>query len=196
MKKATACLIFTLFSVLWLSGCSTLNHTVGTGGTDGNEVASERQWYILWGLVPLNNVDGGQIAKSKGLTNYTIQSQASFLDEILNMITGIVTVSGQTVKVFAPSGTQTASQPAAAPSNALAMGGQSLANKDYKSALQYYQAAANDDPNSVAAYQGMGTCYYYLGQKDQALAAYEKALSLNPNNALLSQFIKALKGTN
>ncbi len=192
MKNVLSLLICVIMLGLPMSGCYTMNHTVGMGGADGNEVASDRQWYILWGLVPITNVDGGQLAKSKGLTtNYTVQTQMSFLDCILNFITGIVSVSGQTVKVFAPAGVS-AGSPAAPSGNSLALANQALANKDYNGALQNYQAAANANPNSSAAYQGMGTCYYYMGQKAQALSAYQKALALSPGNTQLSAFVQAL----
>ena len=99
MKKVLGLLLCVGFLVV-AAGCSTLTHTVGTGGSGNTEVASSRQWYILWGLVPLNNVDGGNMAKEKGLTsNYTVKSQVSFVDGILNILTSIVTISGQTVSV-------------------------------------------------------------------------------------------------
>ncbi|HEY5038849.1 MAG TPA: hypothetical protein VIJ93_07245 [bacterium] len=100
MKKTLYLLLCVGFLCLPLSGCSTLSHTVGNGGTGNTEVASERQWYILWGLVPLGNVDGGEMAKKKGLTtNYTVKSQVGFVDVLLNIITSIVTINGQTVSV-------------------------------------------------------------------------------------------------
>ena len=111
IKRNSIRLAFAVLLVATLSGCSTLNHNIGSGAPNGTEVASDRQWYILWGLVPLNNVDGGQMAKSKGLSNnYTIQSQTTFLDGIINFITSIVTVSGQTVRVLASEGASTGGQ--------------------------------------------------------------------------------------
>ena len=99
MKKALRLMLCLSFLAMPLSGCFTLNHTVGNGG-QGTEVASNRQWYILWGLIPLNNVDGEKMALEKNLTNnYTVKSQMSFVDCLLNIITGIVTVYGQTVSV-------------------------------------------------------------------------------------------------
>jgi Flp pilus assembly protein TadD len=68
-----------------------------------------------------------------------------------------------------------------------------MGTKDYANALKYYQAAASLDPNSSAAFQGEGTCYYYMGQKDQARDAFTKALALNPSNTSLQSFINALK---
>ena len=198
IKKNSILLVCVFTIAVSFSGCSTLNHNVGMGAPNGNEVASDRQWYILWGLVPLNNADGGQMAKNKGLTNnYTIQSQATFLDCIINFFTSIVSVSGQTVKVLANSnGGISGGFPQAGGSssaNSLAQGNQAMGNKDYNGALQYYQAAVAADPNSASAYQGLGTCYYYLGQKPQALNAFKKALELNPSNTQLSAFVQSMK---
>jgi hypothetical protein len=198
MGKFLAVWICAVFLILPLTGCSTLNHNIGSGAPEGTEVASDRQWYILWGLIPLNNVDGAQLAQSKGLTNnYTIQSQVSFLDCIINFFTDIVSVTGQTVRVLANSNGSAAPAAAAAPAagsaSLLATANQAAANKDFNGALQDYQAAANADPNSAQAYQGMGICYYYLGQKSEALTAFQKALSLDPNNTQLANFVKTMQ---
>lgn len=99
MKKALCLVLCCGFLSISLSGCFTLNHTVGNGGS-GQEVASNREWYILWGLIPLNKVDGEKMALENNLTNnYTVTSQMSFVDCLLNIVTGWVSVYGQTVKV-------------------------------------------------------------------------------------------------
>lgn len=54
LKKVTTLVL--LFSFVFLTGCFTMNHVVGSGASGGS-VVQERQWYILWGLVPLNQVD-------------------------------------------------------------------------------------------------------------------------------------------
>lgn len=206
MRKMIGLSLCLLMAGLPLTGCYTVNHTIGTGGD--TPVASDRQWYVLWGLVPITNLDGGQMAKAKGLTNnYTIQTQANFLDDILNMITGFVSVWGQTITVLAPAGSPAASAAAsaspgaapAAPATAskadpyINAANQLMANKDYPNALKYYQAAAGLDPNSATALQGEGSCYYYMGQKDQARDAFTKALALNPSNTSLQNFVNSLK---
>ena len=200
MKKMTGLFLCLLMAGLPLTGCYTVNHTIGTGGD--TPVASERQWYVLWGLVPITNLDGGQMAKTKGLTNnYTIQTQANFLDDVLNFLTGIVSVWGQTITVLAPAGSAAATSTAApaAPGTAskadpyLNAANQLMGTKDYANALKYYQAAASVDPNSAVAFQGEGSCYYYMGQKDQARDAFTKALALNPSNASLQNFVNSLK---
>ncbi len=99
MKKAIRLLFCAGFLSMSLSGCFTLNHTVGNGGS-GQTVATNREWYILWGLIPLNKVDGEKMALENNLTNnYTVTSQMSFVDCLLNIITSWVSVYGQTVKV-------------------------------------------------------------------------------------------------
>lgn len=193
MKKFLVLFLCSLFFVIPLTGCYTMTHNIGSGAPpDAPEVASDRQWFILWGLIHLNNADGGQMAKSKGITNnYTVQTQMSFLDVILNCITGIVTISGQTVRVTASGG---ATSPVSNTSpNPMTLANQALVNKDYNGALQDYQAAVNANPNSAAAYQGEGTCYYYLGQKPKAMEAYQKALQLDPNNTALQNFVNSIK---
>ena len=195
MKRLLALSLCCLFVLLPLTGCYTITHTVGNGApADAPVVATDREWFALWGLVPLGNVDGGQLAKSKGLTtNYTIQDQASVLDVLLNIITGFVTIYSRTISVSASGAGASPAVAAPAGGNALSMGNQALTNRDYNGALQYYQAAIAADPNSAAAYQGEGTCYYYLGQKAQALQAYQMALQLNPGNAQLQSFVNSLK---
>ncbi|HTA77410.1 MAG TPA: tetratricopeptide repeat protein [bacterium] len=196
MKKAF--LFLTCLVVLFapLSGCYTMNNTIGSGAPDGAPVAEDRQWFLLWGLLPLNNVDGGKMAQDKGLrTNYTIQTQQSFIDVILNIFTGFVSVYSRDVKVLAGGSGSAVSAAPAGGGNPIAMGNQAMAAKDYNGAVQYYQSAVNSNP-TAGAYQGLGTAYYFLGQKDQAISAYEKALQLNPSDTKLSGFINKLKAGN
>jgi len=76
---------------------------------------------------------------------------------------------------------------------ALAKASEAMTQKDYNAALVNYQAAITLDPQSAAAYQGVGNCYYYLGNKPAAVGAYEKALALDPANTQLAAFLEALK---
>ncbi len=81
---------------LFVIGCSTHLHKVGSGASGSNETA-QRQWYILFGLVPLNDVDSNDIAA--GASDYTVKTQANFVDVIITMFTGIVSVNCRTVTV-------------------------------------------------------------------------------------------------
>jgi hypothetical protein len=94
-KKAVAIMMLTGI-IFYNVGCYTHSHVVGSGAKSGVSV-EEKQWYVLWGLVPLNSVDTNAMAGDA--TDYTIQTQHSFIDIIIGMFTGIVTVSPKTVKV-------------------------------------------------------------------------------------------------
>ncbi|MBI3872928.1 MAG: hypothetical protein HY304_07635 [candidate division Zixibacteria bacterium] len=81
--------------VVMLAGCATHIHTIGTGGSGAK--MEQRQWYVLWGLVPINNVDSKVMAGSA--SNYTIKTQMSPIDVVISFFTGIVTVNCRTVTV-------------------------------------------------------------------------------------------------
>jgi len=73
-------------TALTLSGCNATMHTVGTGGrgdckSPGQYDAKKKQWYIFWGLLPLNNVDSKVLAG--GAKNYTIRTTTSFGDGLI-----------------------------------------------------------------------------------------------------------------
>ncbi len=65
--------------------------------------------------------------------------------------------------------------------------------KDYDKAILYYNAAIQVDSGNAAAYRGLGNAYYYMGRKQEALAAYEKASALNPGDASLASFVQSFK---
>ncbi|HEV7298154.1 MAG TPA: tetratricopeptide repeat protein [Tepidisphaeraceae bacterium] len=49
-------------------------------------------------------------------------------------------------------------------------------------------------PEHFGAWAGLGHCYAHLEQADEAIAAYERALVLNPHLDCVKQTIKELKG--
>lgn len=67
------------------------------------------------------------------------------------------------------------------------------AAKNYSQALRYYDAAVQTDPNMWQAYQGLGNCYYALGDKAKAVSNYQRCLSLNRDNPQLSAFVDSLR---
>lgn len=79
-----------------MTGCSMHTHVVGDGAQRGI-VEQERQWYVLWGLVPINDVDTK--AMSGGEEDYTIKTEQSALDVVINIFTSWVTVYSRTVTV-------------------------------------------------------------------------------------------------
>ena len=82
--------------LLVVSGCMAHTHRVGEGGQTGY-TQSGRQWYFLYGLVPLNNVDTNVIAGRS--TDYKIDTSYSVLDFIINLFTGWRTIYSRTVTV-------------------------------------------------------------------------------------------------
>ncbi|HOL48189.1 MAG TPA: hypothetical protein PK189_08405 [bacterium] len=94
MKKITVYVC--LFSLLFVMACSTHIHKIGAGAKGGESI-EKRQWYALWGLVPINNVDSSEMAG--GAANYEIKTEQSPLNIIINFFTGIVTVYSRTVTV-------------------------------------------------------------------------------------------------
>jgi len=95
MKKLFAILLFVVLS-FFATGCYTMNHVVGDGAK-GSQVEEARQWYILFGLVPLNEVDSKAMAG--GASDYTITTEQTFVDGLIGIFTGIITVQPQTVRV-------------------------------------------------------------------------------------------------
>jgi PBP1b-binding outer membrane lipoprotein LpoB len=94
MKKVGAVLMLAV--MLFIVGCAAHTHVVGNGA-QGDERTQQRQWYILFGLVPLNTVDSHVMAGSAN--DYTIKTEASVLDVVLNFFTSWVTVVSRTVTV-------------------------------------------------------------------------------------------------
>jgi hypothetical protein len=94
-RKATAVLFLLLFTVS-LVGCAAHIHKVGKGPQSHNQV-QHRQWYVLWGLVPINTVDTHQMAG--GAQDYEIKTEASALDILINIFTQQVSITSRTVTV-------------------------------------------------------------------------------------------------
>ena len=94
MRKLSAVVMILL--ALFVVGCSTHTHMVGAGPQTGEEITA-RQWYILWGLVPLNEVDTAEMAG--GAADYMIETQTTPLDVIIGIPAAYVTVSSRTVTV-------------------------------------------------------------------------------------------------
>ena len=85
-----------IVAMLFVIGCSAHIHTVGKGA-QGSDVIEARQWYIVWGLVPINNVDTNAMAG--GATDYEIMTSITPIDFIIGVVAGSITVSSRTVSV-------------------------------------------------------------------------------------------------
>jgi hypothetical protein len=96
LKKITSVVLVGIL-VIVLSGCYTHIHNVGRGA-QGGEVSETRQWYILWGLVPIANAPD-TTEKAGSATDYTIRSEITALDGVINFFTSIATVHCRTVTI-------------------------------------------------------------------------------------------------
>ncbi len=94
--KNSKLIVAALFLALIMTSCMTLEHTVGTGAK-GDTVVEKKQWYALWGAIPINKVDSKEMAA--GATNYTIKTQYKFVDYVITYFTQIATICVQTVEV-------------------------------------------------------------------------------------------------
>jgi hypothetical protein len=65
--------------------------------------------------------------------------------------------------------------------------------KDYKGAVQEYEAALAEYPGYVYANKQLGTCWYYLGDKAKAVENYDLYLAKVPNDASIKKFADGLR---
>ena len=96
-RSVLTSMFIVLFATTMLTGCYTIDHTVGKGGTPTGAIEEVRQWYVLFGLVPINEVDTQEMAD--GAVDYTITTEATALDVIIGIFTGLVSVYPRTVRV-------------------------------------------------------------------------------------------------
>ena len=96
MFKKALPIIMAAIMMLSIVGCYSQTFVVGNGA-QGAQTEETRQWYILFGLVPLNTVDSKAMAGDAA--NYTIHTEQSFLDVVINIFTSAVTVYSRTVTV-------------------------------------------------------------------------------------------------
>ena len=94
LTKLSAALL--IVAMLCVIGCAAHVHKVGNGA-QGTEFMAERQWYVLWGLVPVNDVDTHAMAA--GATDYEIVTEYTLVDGVISIFTNVVTVQCRTVSV-------------------------------------------------------------------------------------------------
>ena len=97
MNRVSKLVSIVVLVVFVLASCMTHVHTVGAG-PQGNETVSERQWYVLWGLVDITTPDTERMAA--GAEDYEIVTEFEVLDVVIGFFTGIATVYPRTVKVI------------------------------------------------------------------------------------------------
>jgi hypothetical protein len=82
--------------VFSLVACSANVHKIGNG-PQTNNVQTARQWYALFGLIPINTVDTNQMAQ--GAKDYEITTAITPTDFFINIFTQYVTINSRTVTV-------------------------------------------------------------------------------------------------
>ena len=88
--------VFLIVAMLFVIGCAAHVHKVGNGA-QGNDITAARQWYVLWGLVPINDVDTNAMAA--GAADYEITTSITVVDFIINAIGSYITVNCRSVTV-------------------------------------------------------------------------------------------------
>lgn len=85
-----------LFFALAAAGCVGHTHVVGLGSTGSNAV-TERQFYLFFGLVPVNDVDSQRLAPD--LTSYTVETCFGLGDLLLAPVLLPLTVTSRSVTI-------------------------------------------------------------------------------------------------
>ena len=95
MFKTLSATLLTL-AVVCMIGCEAHKHTVGHG-TVFNRTNVERQWYLLYGYVPVNPIDTQAMAE--GRSNYEITTQITWIDALYRSVLAPATITCRTVSV-------------------------------------------------------------------------------------------------
>lgn len=95
-RKVTALTLVCALMFVTL-GCYTQRVDVGAGAPSGAQRVEHRQWFALWGLVPITQIEPE--ATIGDAQNYSIVSEFTPLDVIIGIFTGIVTVYPKTIIV-------------------------------------------------------------------------------------------------
>ncbi len=86
-----------------LSSCNATMYTVGTGGKGNCKSADQfdaekKQWYLFWGLLPLNKVDSKDLVG--GTQNYTVRTTTDIVDGFISAVGSyFLGVRSQTIRV-------------------------------------------------------------------------------------------------
>jgi len=67
---------------------------------------------------------------------------------------------------------------------------------DFKEAIGFYEKGLSQKGDVVAVLNSIGDCYFKLGNKEQALRAWEKSLEISPNQEQIKKIIDQIKEKN
>lgn len=93
MKK----MLVLLFAIVLLANsCATHRHIVGKGPQSGVKT-ERRQWYALWGLVRIGDVNVGEMAGEAN--DYEIYTRYNGIDWLINVFLSWTTIQSRSVRV-------------------------------------------------------------------------------------------------
>ena len=98
-RRATLSLMaLTLFAGMAMTnaGCFKQRVDVGAGGS-GAERTEFNQWFALWGLVPITEIDPESV--TGGASDYTVESIFTPLDCVINIFTSFVTIYRKSIVI-------------------------------------------------------------------------------------------------
>lgn len=95
-KAMSLVLVLSMLAVS--TGCYSHRHVVG--GYSGMGTRQEfREWYVLWGIVPIVEKDAEVQAYVASTDSYAITWEFTPIDVIIGIFTGIVTIGPRTVAI-------------------------------------------------------------------------------------------------
>ena len=89
--RATSCAVAGLVLLTSATGCFTQSVEYGSGGTGASE-QEFNQWFALWGLVPITQIEDDVEAAVGSSTDYTLTSEFTEIDCVINIFTSFVTI--------------------------------------------------------------------------------------------------------
>ncbi len=95
--RIVAMLMILCMATVFTTSCMTNYHTIGKGSQTGS-VKTGRQWYALWGLIKIGDVDTRKMAGES--TDYEIKTYFGGIDWLVGMFLGWLTLNTRTVKVI------------------------------------------------------------------------------------------------
>jgi hypothetical protein len=73
--------------------------TLGKIGQNMEITVEKKQWYALWGLVPISDDKTAEIIDDYGFDEVKVESKIKFVDWVIGIFTGIVSIVPATVIV-------------------------------------------------------------------------------------------------
>ena len=94
--QRVTCAALILLLTFGSGACVIQEHQVGAGAS-GTTAVSERQWYALWGLIKVNDVNSKTMAGTA--TSYTVRDEYNAGDVLIGIFTIIVSFIPRTTTV-------------------------------------------------------------------------------------------------